>query len=194
MANNNNIQAKTLFPKNIVLIGFMGAGKTSVASCLAEQFAIPVIETDQEIVKREGMSIPEIFKTRGETYFRDRESDVFRDVKEGMQMIISAGGGAVLRDENVKNMKENGIIVLLTASPAAILARVRDSKDRPLLNGNMNEDYISSLMEKRRKRYEEVADLVIDTTEKTVQEVCEAIVRALQVGYPADTGSSELSM
>ena len=190
MANNNNIQAKTLFPKNIVLIGFMGAGKTSVASCLAEQFSIPVIETDQEIVKREGMSIPEIFKTRGETYFRDRESDVFRDVKEGQQMIISAGGGAVLRDENVKNMKANGIIVLLTASPAAILARVRDSKDRPLLNGNMNEDYISSLMEKRRKRYEEVADLVIDTTEKTVPEVCEAIVSALQAGDPADTGSS----
>ena len=194
MANNNNIQAKTLFPKNIVLIGFMGAGKTSVASCLAEQFAIPVIETDQEIVKREGMSIPEIFKAHGETYFRDRESDVFRDVKEGQQMIISAGGGAVLRDENVKNMKENGIIVLLTASPAAILARVRDSKDRPLLNGNMNEDYISSLMEKRRKRYEEVADLVIDTTEKTVPEVCEAIVRNLHAGDPADTGSSELSM
>ena len=194
MANNNNIQARILFPKNIVLIGFMGAGKTSVASCLAEQFAIPVIETDQEIVKREGMSIPEIFKTHGETYFRDRESDVFRDVKEGQQMIISAGGGAVLRDENVKNMKENGIIVLLTASPAAILARVRDSKDRPLLNGNMNEDYISSLMEKRRKRYEEVADLVIDTTEKTVPEVCEAIVRNLHAGDPADTGSSELSM
>ena len=190
MANNNNIQAKILFPKNIVLIGFMGAGKTSVASCLAEQFAIPVIETDQEIVKREGMSIPEIFKAHGETYFRDRESDVFRDVKEGQQMIISAGGGAVLRDENVKNMKENGIIVLLTASPAAILARVRDSKDRPLLNGNMNEDYISSLMEKRRKRYEEVADLVIDTTEKTVPEVCEAIVRALHVSDPADTGLS----
>ena len=115
---------------------------------------------------------------------------MFRDVKEGQQMIISAGGGAVLRDENVKNMKENGIIVLLTASPAAILARVRDSKDRPLLNGNMNEDYISSLMEKRRKRYEEVADLVIDTTEKTVPEVCEAIVRALHVSDPADTGLS----
>ena len=194
MANNNNIQARILFPKNIVLIGFMGAGKTSVASCLAEQFSIPVIETDQEIVKREGMSIPEIFKAHGETYFRDRESDVFRDVKEGQQMIISAGGGAVLRDENVKNMKANGIIVLLTASPAAILARVRDSKDRPLLNGNMNEDYISSLMEKRRKRYEEIADLVIDTTEKTVPEVCEAIVRNLHAGDPADTGSSELSM
>ena len=187
MANNNKIQAKILFPKNIVLIGFMGAGKTSVSSCLAEQFSIPVIETDQEIVKREGMSIPEIFKAHGETYFRDRESDVFRDVKEGQQMSISAGGGAVLRDENVKNMKANGIIVLLTASPAAILARVRDSKDRPLLNGNMNEDYISSLMEKRRKRYEEVADLVIDTTEKTVPEVCEAIIEALHTEDPGVT-------
>ena len=194
METSKEIRSKILFPKNIILIGFMGAGKTSVASCLAEQFAVQVVETDQEIVEREGMSIPEIFHLHGETYFRDRESEVFRDIKEGHQMIVSAGGGAVLRDENVKNMKANGIIVLLTASPAAILARVKDNKDRPLLEGNMNEEYISSLMEKRRKRYEEVADLVIDTTEKTVQEVCEAIVRALQAGDPADTGSSELSM
>ena len=190
MADSKNIQTKVLFPKNIILIGFMGAGKTSTASCLAEQFNIPVIETDQEIVKREGMSIPEIFTTRGETYFRDRESDVFRDIKEGNQMIISAGGGAVLRDENVKNMKANGIIVLLTASPAAILARVRNSKDRPLLNGNMNEEYIRSMMERRRARYEEVADLVIDTTGKTVPEVCEAIIRALHAEDPANTESS----
>ena len=190
MADSKNIRTKVLFPKNIILIGFMGAGKTSTASCLAEQFNIPVIETDQEIVKREGMSIPEIFTTRGETYFRDRESDVFRDIKEGNQMIISAGGGAVLRDENVKNMKANGIIVLLTASPAAILARVRNSKDRPLLNGNMNEEYIRSMMERRRARYEEVADLVIDTTGKTVPEVCEAIIRALHAEDPANTESS----
>ena len=106
------------FSKTLILIGFMGAGKTSAASCLAERFALQVIETDQEIVLREGMSIPEIFSAHGETYFRDRETEVFRDLKESGPVIVSAGGGAVLRDDNVKYMKANGVIVLLTASPA----------------------------------------------------------------------------
>lgn len=167
------------FRKNIILIGFMGVGKTSVATRLSEKLAMQIVETDREIVEREGMSIPEIFSSHGEEYFRDRETEVFRDIKDSHQMIISAGGGAVLRDENVKNMKSNGVIILLTATPATILARVRDNTDRPLLNGNMNEEYISSMMERRRARYEEVADLKIDTTGKTVQEVCEAIIEAL---------------
>lgn len=167
------------FSRNIVLIGFMGAGKSSVAAYLSEKFSLETVETDQEIVNRVGRSIPEIFETFGEPYFRDRESEVIRKIGEGQQMIISAGGGAVLRDENVENMKESGVIVLLTATPAAILERVRDNSDRPLLNGNMNEEYIAGMMEKRRARYEEVADYIIDTTGKTIPEVCDDILAAL---------------
>ena len=168
-----------LFPKNIVLIGFMGAGKSSLASYLAEQFNMRTVETDQEIVQREGISIPEIFEQYGEEYFRDRESEVIRDLGFDSQTVISAGGGAVLRDENVENMKANGIIVLLTATPKAILDRVKSSTERPLLNGKMNEDYIATLMEKRRSRYEDVADLIIDTTDKTIPEVCAEMILKL---------------
>lgn len=168
-----------LFPKNIVLIGFMGAGKSSLASYLAEQFNMRTVETDQEIVQREGISIPEIFEQYGEEYFRDRESEVIRDLGFDSQTVISAGGGAVLRDENVENMKESGVIVLLTATPKAILDRVKSSTERPLLNGKMNEDYIAALMEKRRARYEDVADLIIDTTDKTIPEVCAEMILKL---------------
>ena len=168
-----------LFPKNIVLIGFMGAGKSSLASYLAEQFNMRTVETDQEIVQREGISIPEIFEQYGEEYFRDRESEVIRDLGSDSQTVISAGGGAVLRDENVENMKANGIIVLLAATPKAILDRVKSSTERPLLNGKMNEDYIAALMEKRRARYEDVADLIIDTTDKTIPEVCAEMILKL---------------
>ena len=168
-----------LFPKNIVLIGFMGAGKSSLASYLAEQFNMRTVETDREIVEREGIGIPEIFEQYGEVYFRDRESEVIRDLGSDSQTVISAGGGAVLRDENVENMKANGIIVLLTATPKAILDRVKSSTERPLLNGKMNEDYIAALMEKRRARYEDVADLIIDTTDKTIPEVCEEMILKL---------------
>ena len=168
-----------LFPKNIVLIGFMGAGKSSLASYLAEQFNMRTVETDREIVERERISIPEIFEQYGEVYFRDRESEVIRDLGSDSQTVISAGGGAVLRDENVDYMKANGIIVLLTATPKAILDRVKSSTERPLLNGKMNEDYIAGLMEKRRARYEDVADMIIDTTDKTIPEVCEEMILKL---------------
>lgn len=182
--NDKSIEALTeklryLFPKNIVLIGFMGAGKSSLASYLAEQFNMRTVETDREIVEREGISIPGIFEQYGEVYFRDRESEVIRDLGSDSQTVISAGGGAVLRDENVENMKANGIIVLLTATPKAILDRVKSSTERPLLNGKMNEDYIAGLMEKRRARYEDVADMIIDTTDKTIPEVCEEMILKL---------------
>jgi len=181
-ANSKKIQARVLFPKNIILVGFMGAGKTSLASYLAEQLSMQTIETDQEIVRREGISISEIFDLYGETYFRDLESEVIRDIKDGHQMVISVGGGSVMRDENVANMKANGTIVLLTASPATILNRVKDSTERPLLNGNMNEAFIARMMERRRARYEEVADYMIDTNDKNIPEVCEAIIAALSTG------------
>lgn len=182
--NDKSIETLTeklryLFPKNIVLIGFMGAGKSSLASYLAEQFNMRTVETDREIVEREGISIPEIFEQYGEVYFRDRESEVIRDLGSDSQTVISAGGGAVLRDENVENMKANGIIVLLTATPKAILDRVKSSTERPLLNGKMNEDYIAGLMEKRRARYKDVADMIIDTTDKTIPEVCEEMILKL---------------
>ena len=177
--SSRKIQAGVLFPKNIVLIGFMGAGKSSLAACLAEQFYMRAVETDQEIVEREGISIPEIFELYGEEYFRERESEIIRDLGLGSRMVISVGGGAVMRDENVKNMKASGVIVLLTATPNAILERVKNSTERPLLNGNMNEGYIAALMEKRRARYEEVADLRVDTTGKTILEVCEAVIAKL---------------
>lgn len=182
--NDKSIESLTeklryLFPKNIVLIGFMGAGKSSLASYLAEQFNMRTVETDREIVERERISIPEIFEQYGEVYFRDRESEVIRDLGSDSQTVISAGGGTVLRDENVENMKANGIIVLLTATPKAILDRVKSSTERPLLNGKMNEDYIAGLMEKRRARYEDVADLIIDTTDKTIPEVCEEMILKL---------------
>ena len=184
--NDKSIETLTeklryLFPKNIVLIGFMGAGKSSLASYLAEQFNMRTVETDREIVEREGISIPEIFEQYGEEYFRERESEVIRDLGSDSQTVISAGGGAVLRDENVENMKANGIIVLLTATPKAILDRVKSSTERPLLNGKMNEDYIAGLMEKRRVRYEDVADLIIDTTDKTIPELCEEMILKLPV-------------
>ena len=155
--NSRRIQAKTLFTHNILLIGFMGAGKSTVSTYLSKILASPQVEMDEEIVKKEGMSINKIFEEYGETYFRNCETNL-------------------LIDENVAEMKKNGKVVLLTASPEVILERVKDNDDRPLLRGNKNTEFISNMMEQRRPKYEAAADVVVNTDYKTVEEIAEEIV------------------
>ncbi|KAI4443506.1 AAA family ATPase [Schaedlerella arabinosiphila] len=177
--NSKRIQARHLFDYNIVLIGFMGAGKSTVSEYLSTVFAMDVVEMDQVIAEREGMSIPDIFATYGEEYFRNRETNLLKEMQLRKQAVISCGGGAALREENVAEMKKNGRVVLLTASPQTIYERVKDSTDRPILNGNNNIEFITELMEKRREKYEKAADIVIYTDGKTVLQICEELIAKL---------------
>ena len=144
------MQARKLFDYNIVLIGFMGAGKTSISEYLKTLFAMDVIEMDQIIAEREGMSIPDIFEVHGEQYFRDLETNLLIEMQERKNVVISCGGGTPLRECNVVEMKKNGRVVLLTASPETIFDRVKDSHDRPVIENNKNVPFIADLMEKRR--------------------------------------------
>lgn len=160
---------------HIFLIGFMGCGKSTIASAFSDMTGRRKVEMDQEIVKSQGMEIAEIFKTRGEAYFRDIETEFIRMLREEEPAMVSCGGGAVLRRENVELMKEMGTVIWLTASPETIFGRVRHSKERPILNGNMNVNYIEELMEARRPRYEAAADFIVATDGKTAKEICEEI-------------------
>lgn len=148
------MQARKLFDYNIVLIGFMGAGKTSISEYLKTLFAMDVIEMDQIIAEREGMSIPDIFEIHGEQYFRDLETNLLIEMQSRKNVVISCGGGTPLRECNVVEMKKNGRVVLLTASPETIFDRVKDSHDRPVIENNKNVPFIADLMEKRRAKYE----------------------------------------
>ena len=177
---SKQMQARKLFDYNIVLIGFMGAGKTSISEYLKTLFAMDVIEMDQIIAEREGMSIPDIFATYGEEYFRDLETNLLIEMQSHKNAVISCGGGAALRERNVAEMKKNGRVVLLTATPETIFERVKDSNDRPVLNGRKNVKGISELMEQRREKYEAAADIVINTDDKTVLQICEELVQRLQ--------------
>lgn len=177
--NGKRVQAHQLFDYNIVLIGFMGVGKSTVSDYLSTMFAMEVVEMDQVIAEREAMCIPDIFAVYGEAYFRDKETALLVELQKEKNVIISCGGGAALRAENVAEMKKNGRVVLLTARPGTIYERVKDSTDRPLLNGNNNEAYIAELMEKRREKYEAAADIVVHTDQKSVLQICEELVRKL---------------
>ena len=109
-------------------------------------------------------------------YFRNCETNLLIELQKKNNQIVSCGGGVALRDENVREMKKNGKVVLLTASPEVILERVKDNDDRPLLRGNKNIEFISKMMEERRPKYEAAADIVVSTDRKTVEEIAEEIV------------------
>lgn len=157
----------------------MGAGKTSISEYLKTLFAMDVIEMDQIIAEREGMSIPDIFEVHGEQYFRDLETNLLIEMQARKNVVISCGGGTPLRECNVVEMKKNGRVVLLTASPETIFDRVKDSHDRPVIENNKNVPFIADLMEKRRAKYEAAADIVINTDGKSIIEVCEELVQKL---------------
>ncbi len=165
--------------QNIFLIGFMGAGKSTIAKVLQRELGMELVEMDERIVKEQGMSINDIFAQKGEDGFRDIESQLVIDIGKNKNSIVSCGGGVVVRPQNVENMKKSGKIVFLTATPETILKRVKNGKDRPLLNGHMNVEYISELMEKRRQMYEDAADVKVSTDGKTVGEICTEIIQAI---------------
>ncbi len=165
---------------NIFLIGFMGTGKSTIARELEKMLNTECMEMDEMIVERQGMSIPDIFEQYGEDYFRDAESELLIDLKKKENVIVSCGGGVVVRQENIGYMKESGTIILLSATPQTVYERVKNNRNRPILNGNMNVEYIAGLMEKRREKYEEAADITIITDNKNVEEICKEIIKSLE--------------
>ena len=165
--------------KNIFLIGFMGCGKSTMARLFAEKTGAELMEMDETIELEAGISINEIFEKYGETHFRDLESQLISRITKKGGMVVSCGGGAILRPENVACMRENGTIIYLSATPETIYERVRYSTNRPLLNGNMNVEYIASLMEKRLPRYKEAADITISVDGKEKQEILKDLTQLM---------------
>lgn len=165
---------------NIYLIGFMGCGKSSAASYLHKKYGMPVVEMDQQIVDEAGMKISEIFEKKGEESFRAMETDLLRRLSGVKNTVISCGGGAAMRGENVRLMREGGKIVLLTAEPETILERVKNDTGRPLLDGHKNVADIREMMEKRRPAYEAAADVTIATDGRTEAEIAQAILDAVR--------------
>lgn len=177
--NSKKIQARHLFNYNIVLIGFMGSGKSTISDYLSLMFAMKIVEMDQIISEREGMSISDIFAEFGEEYFRDLETNLLIEMQSKTNVVISCGGGVPMRERNVAEMKKNGRVVLLTAKPETIYSRVKDSHDRPLLENNKTVPYISELMAKRKEKYEAAADIIIETDGKDELAICEELVQKL---------------
>ena len=159
---------------NIVLCGMMGSGKTTVARFLENIYGFSVVDTDEIIVRRHG-EINAIFRDLGEQAFRDIESQTVKEVSALDGYVISLGGGVVLRRSNVEELKKNGKIFYLRTRAETVIARVKGDSSRPLLQGNL-EERVHAILKDRSKVYEEAADVVIDTDDKSPEEIADIIV------------------
>ena len=165
--------------ENIVLVGFMGTGKSTLAEILAAKLGWTKIDLDHLIEKAEGRTIPQIFSSDGEPYFRKIETEALRRELEGQSgRIIATGGGAVLSEENRSVMLACSTVVALKADMQTIISRVNNDPNRPLLRGNA-EKSVPELLEKRKHAYD-FAPYQIDTTDKTAEQIAEEIIRLIR--------------
>jgi shikimate kinase len=163
---------------NLVLIGYRGTGKSTVAGLLAGRLGMEVISLDREIVRTAGRSIPEIVAEHGWPYFRDLESAVVEGVAARDRLIIDAGGGVILRPENVENLKRRGTLVWLRASISAIVARIEGGADRPALTaGKSFTEEVEDVLRERTPLYTAAADHCVDTDGRTPAAVAEEVAR-----------------
>ena len=166
---------------HIFLIGFMGCGKTTVSKLLSKRISRPFYDTDELIVQKAGMSIPEIFEKYGEARFRELETEVLKSMASLPEGIVSCGGGIIKSDTNISAMTSMGDVVLLTAEPATFLERVSANNDRPLLSGRKNESDIRQLLDERSPYYDKAADYRVTTDNTSPGHVADDIISILDL-------------
>ncbi|MCI9148682.1 MAG: shikimate kinase [Hungatella sp.] len=162
----------------IILIGFMGAGKTTVGKRLAKRLAIPFFDTDQLIEKQEGMTVSRIFEEFGEPRFRELETKLLQTRwTDQEQWVLSAGGGLPLRDENRKLLKQAGKVAYLRVQTDTVLRRLKGDTSRPLLQGEDVRGRVDALLSCRGPLYEEAADFVVDADGKSPEDILRELLR-----------------
>lgn len=164
---------------NVVLIGFMGVGKTSVGEGLAERLEWSFIDTDTLIEEGHSMSIVEIFAEHGEALFRETEKAVIRRVARRRRCVIATGGGVVLDQENVDLLRKNGLLIHLTLSPGVIYRRIGHLSQRPLLQTDRPLETLKTLFRKRETLYRACSDITINRDRLSVDETIDRVVEAL---------------
>ena len=180
MRSCRRIQSRRLFPYHLILAGFMGSGKTTVGMELSEMLMMEQVDVDRVIEDRMNMSVSEIFQMYGETTFREIESSVVEELSKRQKVsIFCSGGGVVLNERNVENLKRTGVVIWLKATPQEIYKRISEDTSRPLLKDNMTVEKIGNLLQDRLPLYEKAADIAIETDGKDAERVSLEIVDQL---------------
>lgn len=168
--------------QNIIIIGFMGVGKTEVGKLLAKKLNMTYVDTDAIIEKEQGMTINDIFDKKGEESFREMESKLLDKLAGIKGHVVSTGGGIILRPGNVKKLKSMGPLVLLWSDPDTIYERVKGEGTRPLLNVKDARGKIKEILEFRAPIYEGIADLKVDTSLLSPEEASNKIAEFVKEG------------
>lgn len=169
--------------ENIVLVGFMGTGKSSAGREISRLTGYEYIDTDEWIEQREKLSVTEIFEIKGEEYFRELESKLLEDLVGTCHKIISTGGGMILRESNQKLLKKLGFVVWLTASKDELVKRLKRSEDRPIVkNGNV-EEVVNKLRKERKPYYKKVSHIKVKSTNLHVGEVAYGVVESAKIYF-----------
>ena len=166
--------------RNIALIGFMGAGKTTVGRILAERLGLRFVETDDLVERMAGKTIPRIFEEDGEETFRRLEAEAVKKAVSMEGVVVSCGGGVVLRGENVEALRKNCVVVYLKTSPEEAYRRTAGDEGRPLLNVEDRMKRIRELLSAREPLYESSADIVVETDGLTPTEVADRVIEAVR--------------
>lgn len=165
---------------NIAVYGFMGVGKTTIGELLAENLGYDFIDMDAEIEKREGTTIREIFRVKGEPKFRQLESKLVKELSQRDGLVIACGGGAVADPDNAETLRKTSRMVYLTASIEEVINRTISDNNRPLLEVQNPVAVASELLEQRKPVYTKYAEIKVDTTNMTPDEVVEIVLEALK--------------
>lgn len=175
------MESSSDFARNLVLIGFMGSGKSTVGRALARRLNWDYVDTDALIVRRcGGCEIPALFAEKGEAYFRDRETEIVLGVCAGERQVIATGGGAILRAENVAALRGAGAVVWLTARPEVVVARTeKRAASRPLLASGADDllTHVLTMLGERGPRYQAAAHLIVDTSDRSPEAIAGEIAR-----------------
>jgi len=174
---------QTSHPENLVLIGFMGSGKSSVGRLAAKALGFQFLDTDQAIIERAGRQISEIFATDGEASFRTLETEAIASLSHLRRCVISTGGGAVLAEKNRELLRNLGFVVCLTASDEVLFERVSRNTKRPLLQTENPRETLSKLVHERNTLYRETAHWTLDTTDVSQAGAVDAIIAAAKDAF-----------
>ena len=165
-----------MLKNNVFLIGFMGCGKSTISKMLSEKLGLKMVDSDEYIENEQNMKISDMFKKYGEVDFRKCDTEFLAGLSSSEGYIVACGGGMAVNEKNVSLMKQKGTVIMLTATAETIFERVRRSTHRPLLNGNMNIDYIRKLMNERTPAYTNACDHMISTDNKSPFVIADEII------------------
>ena len=161
--NNVRLGSRKLLSGNLILVGMMGSGKTTMGRTLAKHLGKIFVDSDEEIIKRTGVSVPHIFDVEGEAGFRLREAAAIRESVARDNMVLATGGGAVLEEQNRAMLQQNGIVIYLKASVHDLWQRTRHDRNRPLLQTENPHARLTELFQQRDPLYRQVSDIVVQS-------------------------------